>query len=240
MKLEGTTALVTGAARRIGRSVAIALARAGADVAVHYHSSANQAALVVDEIRAIGRRAEAIRADLADPAEIDALFDGLSRRMGPLGLLVNNAAVYERTPIEKLSAEQWDRILAVNARAPALCISRAAAMMERGAIVNIADVSADSPRAKFPAYSASKAALLALTRSAAKALAPRITVNAVCPGAILWAEGASEEEKRKVLAMVPMARQGTPEDVAAAVVFLAGQDYVTGQALRVDGGWKTL
>ena len=239
MDLHGKTALVTGSARRVGRAIALALARAGADVAVHSHRSGEEAQAVAAEIEALGRKAILLSADLADPAQIERMFDDLGRSWGRLDILVNSAAVYDRTPIETLTAEQWDREQAVNARAPALCIRWAIPLMpDGGTIVNITDIGAEKATPGYPAYSASKAALLALTKSAAKALAGRnIRVNSVAPGVALWPEGLPPQQQEKVLRQVPMKRPGTPEDIAAAVLFLAQQDYITGQNLRVDGGW---
>ncbi len=239
MELNGKIALITGAARRVGRAVSIAMAKAGADVIVHYHRSAGDAASLAGEIRAAGRRATLVQADLADPRQIDAMFEMVSAEFGRLDVLVNNAAVYHRTPIETLTAEQWDAEFAVNARAPALCITHAVKLMpDGGMIVNITDIAAEKTWPGYPAYCASKAALLALTKSAAMALAPNIRVNSVAPGAILWNDDTTEETKRQVLAHVPMNRPGRPEDIAAAVLFLIGSDYITGQNIRVDGGWN--
>jgi NAD(P)-dependent dehydrogenase (short-subunit alcohol dehydrogenase family) len=239
MDLSGKTSLVTGGAKRVGRAITLALAKAGTHVAIHYGRSEAEAQALAEEIRRWGGRAEAFGADLADPAQIEAVFAAVGRSLGRLDILVNNAAAYRRTPIERLSAEQWDTELAVNARAAALCIRHAAAIMpEGGAIVNITDSGAGRGFAGFPAYCASKGALLALTKSAARALAARsIRVNAVAPGVALWPEGITEEQKAKVLAQVPLRRAGTPQDVAAAVIFLLQADYITGQELRVDGGW---
>ncbi|MDP7289840.1 MAG: SDR family oxidoreductase [Phycisphaerae bacterium] len=242
MILEGKLALVTGAARRVGRCIALSLARAGADVIVHYNHSADDAGETVEMIRDIGRRAELLQADLSQPDQIEAMM----RRVGelfpdpdrPLGVLVNNASVYNRTPLATLTADQWDMEMDVNARAAALCISRAMPLLSPGAsIVNITDVSAEDPRAALPAYCASKAALLAVTKSTAKALAPAVRVNAVAPGAILWEDEISETQKKFVLAQVPMKRTGRPEDIAAAVIFLCQNEYITAQTIRVDGGW---
>ena len=154
-------------------------------------------------------------------------------------MLVNNASLYEPTPIETLTAESWDRQMAVNARAPALCVRHALGLMPSGsAIVNITDTHAETGRSTFIAYSASKGALLTLTKTLARALAARnIRVNAVGPGVAAWPPTATEAVKAKVLAQVPLGRAGRPEDIAAAVVFLASHDYITGQHLRVDGGW---
>jgi len=239
MDLAGKTALVTGGAKRIGRAIALELARAGASVAVHYGRSRDEAAALAEEIRRLGVRAEAVHADLADPAQIEAMFAELRRAFARLDVLVNSAGVYDRTPIDTLTAEQWDAQMDVNARAAALCIRHALGLMgEGGAIVNITDSAAGRGFAGFPAYCASKGAMLALTKSAARALAGRgIRANAVAPGVAVWQPDVTEEQKAKVLAHVPMRRSGTPEDVAAAAAFLLRQDYITGQELRVDGGW---
>ena len=241
MELQGKIALVTGASRRIGREIALALAAAGADLAVHYFRSADQARQLTEQIRAQGRRADAFRADLADPRQIADLMEAVSKTFGRLDVLVNNAAVCRPTPIAELTAEQWDSQLAVNARAAALCIRHALPLMSSGAaIVNIADVAAAKPRPDHPAYCASKGALLALTKSCAAALAPRgIRVNAVSPGIALWQETDSDELKKQMLSRIPLGRIGGAESVAQAVLFLLRSDYVTAQELRVDGGWHT-
>jgi len=239
LDLEDKVALVTGAAKRLGRATAVAFAQAGAHIAVHYGRSGTEARETAERIRASGRRAELFQTDLSDPRQIEEMFVAVGEAFGRLDILVNNASIYPRAPIENLTADQWDAVLAVNARAPALCIRHAVALMpDGGAIVNITDIAAEKARAGYPAYCASKGALLALTKSAAMALGPRnIRVNAVAPGAILWEDETPERQKRQVLAQVPMKRTGSPEDVAAAVVFLAGHDYITAQTLRVDGGW---
>jgi NAD(P)-dependent dehydrogenase (short-subunit alcohol dehydrogenase family) len=240
MELTGKTALVTGAARRIGRAIALALAEAGADVAVHYHRSPAEAETLTDQIRRRARRAECFAADLADPPQIQRMFQAVGEVFGQLHVLVNNASVYRRTPLDALTAGPWDEVMAVNARAPALCIRHAVGLMrDGGSIVNITDSGAQAGWAGYPAYCASKGALEALTRSAAAALAGRgIRVNAVAPGVAAWQEQTSEEAKQTVLKQIPMKREGGPEDVAAAVVFLVRNDYITAQTLRVDGGWR--
>ena len=237
--MTGKIALVTGGAHRLGRALVLALADAGADIALHYGRSEAQASETGEEVRKLGRRVELFQADLACPERIADLFADLGERFGRLDVLVNNAAVYHRTPLETLTADQWDTEMAVNARAPALCIRHAVPLLaDGGAVLNIADVGAEKGWAGFPAYCAAKAALLALTKSAARALAPRhIRVNALSPGVAAWQEGIADKEKQSVLAQVPMKRTGTPADVAAAALFLIRNEYITGQNLRVDGGW---
>lgn len=238
MNLSGKIALVTGAAHRLGRAIATALASAGADIALHFGHSVEDALRTAEELRGLGRRVELFQADLAQPEQIRAMFALVHDAFGRLDVLVNSAAVYDRTPIDALTAEQWDRHMAVNARAPALCIRHALPLMQAGgSIVNITDISAERAWGGYTAYCASKAALTAVTKSAARGLAGRgIRVNAVAPGAILWHD-ESPEQREKVLRQVPLKRSGTPEDVASAVVFLCRSDYITGQTLRVDGGW---
>ncbi|MFA6133156.1 MAG: SDR family oxidoreductase [Phycisphaerae bacterium] len=239
MDLSGKIALVTGSAKRLGKAIALALGEAGADLAIHFNGSSEQALEVARNIRAMGRRAEVFQADLANEADIEAMFHALARTFGRLDVLVNNAAIYHPTPLEQLTAAQWDAELAVNARAPALCIRHALPLMPDGsAIVNIADSAAERGRRDHVAYCASKAALISVTQSAARALAGRnIRVNAVGPGIALWQEGTSEEYKERVLPLVPLKRPGAPADVVNAVLFLLGSDYITGQNLHVDGGW---
>jgi NAD(P)-dependent dehydrogenase (short-subunit alcohol dehydrogenase family) len=239
MDLQGKIALVTGSSRRLGRQIALTLARAGADLALHYFHSADQAGHLAQEIHSLGRRAETFQADLAQPEQIEAMFAAIGAAFGQLDVLVNNAAVYHTTPIATLTAEQWDAQLAINARAAALCIRFAIPLMpDGGAIVNIADISAEKGRADYVAYAASKAALLAVTKSCALALAPRgIRVNAVSPGIAQGHEEDSDELKQRTLSRIPLGRIGGPESVAEAVLFLVRNDYITAQNLRVDGGW---
>lgn len=236
--LSGKIALVTGASQRLGKAIATALARAGANLALHYHASEDAARATADELRALGRRVELFQADLADPLQIEALFVLVHDAFARLDILVNNAARYERTPIDTLTAAQWDAQMALNARAPALCIRSALPLMPAGgSIVNITDVSAERPWGGYVAYCAAKAALQAVTRSAALALAARsIRVNAVAPGAILWKDEPADR-RQTVLRHVPLGRTGTPDNVAQAVLFLCANSYITGQTLRVDGGW---
>lgn len=239
MELAGKIALVTGGAHRVGRAIVLALAQGGADIALHYCRSTDAARATARDVRATGRRAELFQADLARPEAIRGMFEAIADSFGRLDVLVNNAGVYHRTPIETLTADEWDAEMAVNVRAPALCIRHGVPLMpDGGAVVNITDIAAEKGFGGYPAYCASKAALLGLTRSAARALAGRnIRVNAVAPGAAAWQEGITEKEKERVLAQVPMKHTGRPEDVAAAVVFLVRHDYITAQSLRVDGGW---
>ncbi len=240
LPLHDSTALVTGAGVRVGRAVALALASAGADVVVHYNKSADDAERTVSDIRALGRRAVALQADLADPAAIDRLAAESSAAFGGLAVLVNSAALFDRAPLSEITAERWDRILDLNLRAPAL-LSRAAApalaKSGRGVIVNIADVAGLRPWANHLHYSVSKAGLVAMTRCLALELAPDVRVHAVAPGTVEPADWQSDADVESIRKKSPLGKLGTAEDVGRAVVFLAtGPDSMTGQILTVDGG----
>lgn len=238
-ELSGQLALITGGAQRVGRAIALELARAGADVVVHYHTSATAAEETVAEIRSLGRRALALQADLADPNAIDLLFDRLAAEAGALSVLVNSAAVFPRLPIGSVTPEAWDSLMALNLRAPFFCAQRAAAAMSTrggGVIVTIADVGGEIPWAGYVPYGISKAGVLMMTRGLAVALAPHIRVNAVAPGPVLMPEGWSEEQIRRSVARTLLKRTGSAEDVARAVRFLVESDYITGETIFVDGG----
>lgn len=239
MDLEGRTALVTGAARRIGRGIALRLARAGCAIVAHYHRSEAEAQDLVHEIEHAGRRATAITADLADPEAVADLWDRADAALGPVSILVNNAAVYARTPLPDVAIDDWRRALRVNLVAPAE-LARLAGLAMRarngGCIVNLLDWAIERPQPGFLPYHAAKGGLEVATRALARELAPSVRVNAVAPGPILPPDGVPTAEIERVLAATPLGRRGTPEDVAAAVEFLCRADYVTGTVLPVDGG----
>ncbi len=238
-ELTGKVALVTGGAVRVGRAIALGLARRGADVAVGYHRSGAAARAAVREIRALGVGAAAVRADLSRPAEAKRLVAETVRRLGRLDILVNNAALFLRTPVARTTPAQWERLLGVNLGGPFFCSQAAARAMGRrgGRIINIADVGALRAWPGHVPYGVSKAGLVMLTRGLAAALAPRIQVNAVGPGVVLWPLGFPRAPRRRLAARIPMGRVGDPDDVAAAVCFFATcPAYITGQVLFVDGG----
>jgi len=240
------TALVTGAAKGIGRAIALALARDGFQVAVHYRASQTGAEAVAAAIRAAGGAAEAFAADLADPAQADALVKAVEQRLGPVHTLVSNAGILKGTLIALSKFDEWREVMAANldaAFALTKAVSRGMARRRAGRIVYIssdAGLMGDLMRA---AYSASKAGLLGLAKTAARELAASgVTVNAVAPGIIATDMTADIPETRRVkqLAAIPLGRFGAPEDVAAVVRFLASDEaaWITGQTLCVDGGLR--
>jgi NAD(P)-dependent dehydrogenase (short-subunit alcohol dehydrogenase family) len=242
-ELTGKVALVTGGAVRVGLEIARALADAGADVAIGYRRSAAEARAAVRDRETRGVRAAALRADVARPREARALVTAAVKRLGRLDILVNNAALFFRTPVLTTTIVQFDRLLAVNLRAPFFLSQAAARAMGRrgGRIINIADVGAVRAWAGYVPYGISKAGVLMLTRGLAAALAPRIQVNAVAPGVVLLPEGFPRVSGRRLTARIPMGRHGRPADVAQAVRFFATcSDYITGQVLFVDGGMSVL
>jgi NAD(P)-dependent dehydrogenase (short-subunit alcohol dehydrogenase family) len=239
--LAGKVVLVTGAAKRIGRAIALASAEGGADLVVHYNRSAAEANEVVEAIHGMGRRSVAIRADLQRAAEVRALVTTALEEMGRIDALVNNAAVFPRTPFAEMTEKEWDRTLATNLKAPALLAQAVAPhMQERGSgkIVNLADIAAERAWPNYLPYCVSKAGVVTMTRVLARALAPAIQVNAVAPGAILFPNDWDEARRAQLLARIPMQRAGDPGDIARTVLFLLeGPDYITGAVIPVDGGW---
>ncbi len=235
--LEGKTALVTGAAKRIGRSLALALARQGADVAITYRNSETEAQATVDAIGEFGVRAAAVHCDVADPNSSRKAVDAALGELGRLDLLVNNAGVFETQPLESITVEHWDTMLNTNTRGPFLMAQAAHAELKHrhGRIVNIGSLGGLHPWATHGHYCVSKAALHMLTQTMAKAWAPEISVNCIAPGMIV--NGEVDAAYEHFVEKTPMRRNGTPEDVAAALLFFAaGPRFITGQILSVDGG----
>lgn len=241
MLLSGTVVLVTGSARRLGRCIGLHVAQAGADVAVHCHRALEQAHETAASIRNAGRRCQIFSADLADPQQTRQLVDQVIESLGRIDVLVNNAAIFEADDPNQVDPALWQRVMHVNAIAPAILSAAAYNHLRQrramGKIVNICDIAAERPWGRYQAYCASKAALLALTRSMARAMAPLVQVNAVSPGVADWAETIDPARRQAVLNRIPLGRAGRPEDVAAAVLFLLQDgDYITGEVIRVDGG----
>jgi 3-oxoacyl-[acyl-carrier protein] reductase/pteridine reductase len=235
--LAGQTALITGAAKRIGRAIALKFAENGANVAITYLASQSEAERTVQELAEYDVDAYAVRCDLRDPLSIDEAVGSVVEEFGGLNLLVSNAGVFASAPLEEIAATEWDAMFATNTRAPFL-VARAAhphLKAAKGRIINIGSLGGMHPWATHGHYCASKAALHMLSRTMAKAWAPEISVNCIAPGMIV--EGEVDEAYRHFAEKTPMQRNGTVEDVAAAALFFAtAPSFITGQLLAVDGG----
>lgn len=239
MKLAGTAALVTGAGRRVGQAIAVGLAGAGCDIAVHYHSSAKGAKETAAAVRDLGRRAELIQSDLADAKAARGLADQVVAKFNRLDVLINSAAIMVRQPVETVTPESWDATLDLNLRAAFFVAQGAIPHLKkaRGKIVNLADVGGIEPWAAYLPHCVSKAGIVMLTKTLARALAPDVAVNAVAPGPVLLPDEWDEATRERIRSTTPLQRLGEPADVVAAVKFLlADTDFVTGTVLIVDGG----
>jgi NAD(P)-dependent dehydrogenase (short-subunit alcohol dehydrogenase family) len=236
-KLEGKVALVTGAAKRIGRAIALALAEEGANVAITYRDSAEQAAQTVHDIEKFGVRGLSVYANLREPESIREAITQVAGELGSIDILVNNAGRFETAAIENISVEQWDAMFETNSRGPFFAAQAALPHLRaaHGRIINIGSLGGMHPWPTHSHYCTSKAALHMLTQTMSKAFAPEISVNCVAPGMIVNDEVSAEYEH--FAQKTPMRRNGTPQEVAAAVVFFAtGPHFITGQILGVDGG----
>jgi pteridine reductase len=239
--LSGQTALVTGAGRRVGAQIARSLHAAGANIMIHCHRSlveAQQLAAQLERARA-GSTAVSVL-DLRDTAALPDLIAGTCNRFGALDLLVNNASSFYPTPVGDITLAQWNDLIGTNLQAPLFLAQAAAPQLRRrsGSLLNIVDIHGLRPLREHTVYCVAKAGLIMLTRSLARELAPRVRVNAIAPGAVLWPEqGLDEERRERIRARTPLERPGTPEDIARAVLFFATEaPFVTGQVLAVDGG----
>lgn len=240
MELRGKVALVTGGGRRVGRALALALAGRGAVVAVHYNESEAGAREVVDSITRNGGRAQPFGADLTDVAQTRTLVEQVVRSTGALAVLVNSAAVMLRTPFGEVDVERWDDIFALNLRAPFFLSQAAAPHLKRanggGVIVNIADLAAFETWPGYIPHGLTKSGIVQMTRALARVLAPEVRVNAIAPGTVLLPDHWSEKDAAHLNETTPLKREGTPDDVAAAMLFLVDADYITGETIIVDGG----
>jgi pteridine reductase len=230
-------ALVTGGAVRLGRAISEGLAEHGLHVAVHFHRSSKDADDAVAAVASHGRRAVALQANLRDSEECQALVERAIAEFGALDIVVNSAASFTPTRVGETTSEVWDEIFALNVRA-AFLISQASAphLRDGGSIVNIADLAGIQAWPSYHAHGAAKAALIHLTRSLARALGPRVRVNAVAPGAVLLPEGYSETVADGLIKETPLRRLGEPRNVVDAVRYLIDAQFVTGSLLVVDGG----
>lgn len=237
LPLSGKVVLVTGAARRIGRVIALTLARAGADVAITYRESDTAAQQTLLELSEFGRRSMALRCDVRDPESVRAAVGGVVEEFGRIDVLVNNAGMFSTAPLETITVEEWDAMFETNTRGAFLMAQAAHPLLKinHGRIINIGSLGGSHPWATHAHYSTSKAALHMLTQTMSKAFAPQISVNCVAPGMI--ANGEAQADYEHFAAKTPMLRNGKPEEVAEAVLFFAtGPHFITGQILGVDGG----
>jgi NAD(P)-dependent dehydrogenase (short-subunit alcohol dehydrogenase family) len=238
VELTGTRALVTGAARRVGRAIALGLAGAGCDLVVHYGSAEAGAQATAAEARALGVRALTVQADLADAGAAARLMSQAAAA-APIQVLVNSAAVFPDDTLAGITPEQWDHTLAVNLRAPVLLTRAFAAALPEGlegAVVNVTDWRTGRPYRDHFSYTVAKGGLDTFTLAAAEALAPRIRVNAVALGAIVPPAGRGSEYLKALAREIPAGQPGGTDPVVAAVLFLLRNPFVTGEILRVDGG----
>jgi pteridine reductase len=237
MILEGKTALITGAARRLGRAMAMALAQNAVNVVIHYRRSSDEATALLTEIEGLGVKGWLVQADLADPREAERLFDQVVTQAGPIDILINNASSWPQETLWEVSDESLQEAMRVHTLAP-LVLSRGLAKQNRpGHILNILDTRVTSYDKGHATYHLSKRSLLTLTRMLALELAPAVAVNAIAPGLILPPEGQDETYLQRLAYTNPLNRHGDPEDVTEAVLFLLSSRFVTGQILYIDGGY---
>lgn len=240
MDLRDRVALVTGGGIRVGRALALALAGRGAAVAIHYHSSSDGAREVARAIVGAGGRAKTFASDLTNARAPESLVEDVGREFGRLDILVNSAAVMIRTPFGEIDPRRWDDIFALNLRAPFFLAQAAAPRLRKakggGAIVNIADLAAFETWPGYIPHGLTKSGVVHMTRALARVLAPEVRVNAIAPGTVLLPDEWSRDDAEHLNATTPLKREGTPDDVAHAMLFLLEADYVTGETIVVDGG----
>ncbi|GAB4381311.1 MAG: 3-oxoacyl-[acyl-carrier-protein] reductase [Calditrichia bacterium] len=240
MEIKNKVALVTGSSHRVGKTIALTLATSGARVAVHYHSQKEPAEKTLQEIRVLGGEAILLKGDISQRADWIAMRDTLLETWGKIDILVNNAAIFYKTPVFDITDQDWQNFLDINLKGTFLgcqIIGKTMVEAKSGKIINIADVSAEKVWAEYIPYCISKAGVIALTKGMAKALAPHVVVNAISPGTVLFAESYVPEEEEALIRRTPLKRIGSPQDIANAVVFLIeGSDFITGAVLNVDGG----
>lgn len=233
------TALVTGAGIRVGRSIALALARSGFDLVLHANRSRSGLEEVAAEIRSLGRRATCHLADLSDPLAVDTFAAEVRESTPRLDLLVHNAALFEWVPFARISREAYRQMQAVNLEAPFFLTQGLLPSLEASPspqIIHVTDIAADRPYPEHAHYSVSKAGLAMLTRALAVELGPKIRVNAVAPGTVAFPPDYDDVARKEILSRIPLGREGSPEDVAGAVLYLVGAPYVSGQVIALDGG----
>jgi pteridine reductase len=233
------TALVTGAAKRVGRAIALELGRAGLDVGVHYRSSQDAAEEVVAEIEAAGGQAFSVQADLSLASEIGALVDTVKRRWQHLDLLVHNASTFEPVPFEQITTAKFDEMMAVNVRAPFILSRECTSLLREkgGLVVHMCDIGGERPMSGYAHYSVSKSAMSGLVKAMAVELGPTIRSVGIAPGQVMWPPNWDASYRKKMTDRIPMGRVGKPEDVARLVRFLLEEGtYINGEIITLDGG----
>ena len=240
MLLDKRVVLVTGGAKRLGKAISLALAARGASVAFSYHTSSTDAQSTLKEIKSLGVKALAVRADLSKTADVKRLMSEVRQTFGRLDVLINSAANFYEAPYDRLTERDWDLAMDTNAKGPFLCSWHASHLMRRtggGKIINFADWAGERPYKNFLPYCVSKAAVVALTKALAKELAPAIQVMAIAPGPMLPPEEMDTASRKRVAAAVALKRWGSAEDITHTVTFLIeGTDFMTGSVVYVDGG----
>jgi NAD(P)-dependent dehydrogenase (short-subunit alcohol dehydrogenase family) len=238
MELANISCLITGSTGTLGTAIALALARGGADCVCHYHTRSDLAGQLAGQIVRMGRKALILQADLRNPEQINELMEKATG-FGSLRVIVNSAAMFGRRKLSEITPQSFHDILDTNLAAP-LLIARAFVKKlpanTPARIINMADIGALHPWAGYTEYCASKAGLVAITKSLAKELAPAVTVNAVAPGIVTWPESMDQEHMQKAIAAIPLKRFAEPEEIANTVLFFVANDYVTGQVIQIDGG----
>ncbi len=243
MHLRKSTVLITGAAKRIGRHIALTLAQKGARILLHYNRSRSEAEQTADEIEKTGSSCVLIRADLSDPASITQMASEITRKHEKVDVLINNASAFFKTPLGSVSEKDWELLLNTNLKGPFFLSQVIGCRMKTntgGAIVNIADWSGIKPYKDYGPYCASKGGLITLTKSLARDLAPKVRVNAVAPGPVLKPADMSDTEAGHIAGLTLLGRWGTPQDIANAAVLLIENDFMNGTVLVVDGGRSLL
>ncbi len=244
MELQGMTAVITGSTGRLGGAITLALAKNLCNCVCHYNTNEQRAVQLAEQINQSGQKAIAVQADLTRPKEIQTLIEKAAE-LGTPQILINSAGVFTKQPLSEITVEKAEQIFNINLIAPILTSQAFAKIINdkfpdaseaRAKIINISDVGGLRPWANYSLYCSSKAALVAVTKSLAKELAPVICVNAVAPGLVTWPDGYNDRQKQRQLCRIPAKRIAAPEEIADAVVFLLKHDYITGQVLNVDGG----
>lgn len=241
MQIEGRTALITGGARRVGRGITLALARAGANVVVNYNTSADDAVDTATEAENLGVEALPVQASVSDYEQVGAMVDAAVERFGSIDILVNNASTFVADPLPTNDLSVWHKSIDTLVHGPFYCVNRVAPVMlagDGGVIVSIGDLSGFEPWPGFAGHGVGKGAILSLTRQFALELAPRVRANAVVPGPALRPEVYDDETYERVRNDTLLERWGTPDEMAHAVRFLVEADYVTGEVITVDGGQR--